>query len=66
MTNDYRAHIPETVTDMGHIEGTCSTCGKIIYSATTATTCHRAGNWMQSINPNYFSWADHPLEGPEE
>lgn len=60
--DDYRAHISDTVTDMGLIEGTCSTCGIIIYSATTATTCHRAGSWMECLNPNYYSWADHPLE----
>ena len=59
---DYRAHLSDTVSDSGMIEGTCSTCGKVLYSTTTATMCHRAGSWMRNPNPHAYSWLDHPME----
>lgn len=63
--HDYRAHIPDSVTDNGMIQGRCATCKTVIYSTTTATTCHNAGEWMREINPHYYSWAEHPAEGDQ-
>lgn len=47
-----RAHLGD-FDDPGLIHGSCSDCGKVLYSTTTAAPCHRAGDWMREPNPHY-------------
>lgn len=55
-------------TDPGLIEGSCSTCGHVRYSRTTATRCHRAGSWRRCDltfgHPHYESLVDNPHSRP--
>lgn len=55
---DPYAHLPETVTDPGMIQGRCSSCGKVLYERTTATKCHDAGLWMKCPWPEAYPWLD--------